>query len=53
MSFLSRTLHKVYTFLEMQQDGNKIKHLFHINDMQKLLKDCHAGLDQAVEVFEV
>ncbi|KAJ7798161.1 hypothetical protein B0H14DRAFT_3545938 [Mycena olivaceomarginata] len=47
------TLHRIYTFLEVQQNGNKIKHLFHRNEMQKLLKDCYAGLDQAVEVFEI
>ncbi|KAJ7898663.1 hypothetical protein B0H14DRAFT_2557153 [Mycena olivaceomarginata] len=33
------TLHKIYTFLEAQQDGNVIKHLFR--------------LDQAVEVFKI
>ncbi|KAJ7826882.1 hypothetical protein B0H14DRAFT_3144805 [Mycena olivaceomarginata] len=47
------TLHKIYTFVDAQQDGNKIKHLFRNNEMQKLLKDCHAGLDQAVEVFVI
>ncbi|KAJ7342898.1 hypothetical protein DFH08DRAFT_811234 [Mycena albidolilacea] len=47
------TLHKIYTFLEAQQDGNRIKHLFRNNEIQKLFKDCHAGLDQAVEVFEI
>ncbi|KAJ7792058.1 hypothetical protein B0H14DRAFT_3565191 [Mycena olivaceomarginata] len=47
------TLHKIYTFLEGQQDGNRIKYLFRNNEVQKLLRDCHAGLGQAVEVFEV
>ncbi|KAJ7859177.1 hypothetical protein B0H14DRAFT_3135276 [Mycena olivaceomarginata] len=47
------TLHKIYTFLERQQDGNRIKYLLRNNEVQKLLRDCHAGLDQAVEVFEV
>ncbi|KAJ7825211.1 hypothetical protein B0H14DRAFT_3874574, partial [Mycena olivaceomarginata] len=47
------TLHKIYTFLEGQQDGNRIKYLFRNNEVQKLFRDCHAGLDQAVEVFEV
>ncbi|KAJ7349742.1 hypothetical protein DFH08DRAFT_997021 [Mycena albidolilacea] len=47
------TLHKIYTFLEGQQDGNRIKYLFCNNEVQKLFRDCHAGLDQAVEVFEV
>ncbi|KAJ7712080.1 hypothetical protein B0H14DRAFT_3172051 [Mycena olivaceomarginata] len=46
------TLHKIYTFLEGQQDRNRIKYLFRNNEVQKLFRDCHAGLDQAVEVFE-
>ncbi|KAJ7744306.1 hypothetical protein B0H14DRAFT_2637294 [Mycena olivaceomarginata] len=48
-----KTLHKIYKFLEAQQDGNRIKHLFRNNELQSLLKDCHAGLDQAVEVFRI
>ncbi|KAJ7789043.1 hypothetical protein B0H14DRAFT_2627662 [Mycena olivaceomarginata] len=47
------TLHKIYKYLEAQQDGNMIKHLFRNNELQSLLKDCHAGLDQAVEVFRI
>ncbi|KAJ7349632.1 hypothetical protein DFH08DRAFT_996813 [Mycena albidolilacea] len=47
------TLHKIYTFLEGQQDGNRFKYLFRNNEVQKLFRDCHAGLNQAVEVFEV
>ncbi|KAJ7306945.1 P-loop containing nucleoside triphosphate hydrolase protein [Mycena albidolilacea] len=47
------TLHKIYTFLEAQQDGNKLKHLFRHNEMQNLLEGCHAGLDQAAEVFNI
>ncbi|KAJ7846198.1 hypothetical protein B0H14DRAFT_3681498 [Mycena olivaceomarginata] len=47
------TLHKIYTFLEGQQDGNRFKYLFRNNELQKLFRDCHAGLEQAVEVFEV
>ncbi|KAJ7349970.1 hypothetical protein DFH08DRAFT_935806 [Mycena albidolilacea] len=48
-----QTLHKIYTFLKAQQDGNRIKYLFRSNEVQKLLKDCHAGLDHALEVFGV
>ncbi|KAJ7719456.1 hypothetical protein B0H14DRAFT_3170635, partial [Mycena olivaceomarginata] len=47
------TLHKIYTLLEGQQDDNRIKYLFRNNEVQKLLRDCHAGLDQAMKVFEV
>jgi hypothetical protein len=48
-----KTLHKIYTFLEAQQVGIGIKHLFHRHEMQNLLKDCQAGLNQATETFVV
>ncbi|KAF8176115.1 hypothetical protein K438DRAFT_1770655 [Mycena galopus ATCC 62051] len=47
------TLHKIYSFVEAQQEGIKIKHLFHNNEMNKLLQDCHVGLKQAQEVFNI
>ncbi|KAF8209132.1 hypothetical protein K438DRAFT_1811808 [Mycena galopus ATCC 62051] len=47
------TLHKIYTFVEAQQQGNKIMHLFRNNEMNKLLQDCHAGLKQAQEMFGI
>ncbi|KAJ7046318.1 hypothetical protein C8F04DRAFT_1063946 [Mycena alexandri] len=47
------TLHKIYVFVEAQQDGNKIAQLFRNNEMSNLLKECHAGLDQAMKVFGV
>ncbi|KAF8207783.1 hypothetical protein K438DRAFT_1755199 [Mycena galopus ATCC 62051] len=47
------TLHKIYTFVEAQQQGNKIKYLFRNNEMKKLLQDCHAGLKQAQEMFNI
>ncbi|KAJ7181201.1 hypothetical protein C8R46DRAFT_1319993 [Mycena filopes] len=47
------TLHKIYMFIEIQQEGNKIKQFFHQAQANKLLKDCQAGLDQAIEVFTV
>ncbi|KAJ7689368.1 hypothetical protein B0H14DRAFT_3176031 [Mycena olivaceomarginata] len=47
------TLHKIYTFLRAQQDGNRLKHLFRHNEMQNLLQGCCAGLDQAAEVFNI
>ena len=50
---IQRTLHKIYNFIEAQRDGKKIKHLFRQSEMNKLLKDCHAGLDHALEVFNV
>ncbi|KAF8166915.1 hypothetical protein K438DRAFT_2064919 [Mycena galopus ATCC 62051] len=45
------TLHKIYTFVEAQQQGNKIKHFFRNHEMNKLLQDCYAGLKQAQEMF--
>ncbi|KAF8196230.1 hypothetical protein K438DRAFT_1760407 [Mycena galopus ATCC 62051] len=47
------TLHKIYTFVKAQQQGTKIKYLFRSNEMSKLLKECHAGLEQAQEVFRI
>ncbi|KAF8205332.1 hypothetical protein K438DRAFT_2096588 [Mycena galopus ATCC 62051] len=47
------TLHKIYTFIEAQQQGNKIKHFLRNNDMNKLLQDCHTGLKQAQEAFSI
>ncbi|KAJ7181194.1 P-loop containing nucleoside triphosphate hydrolase protein [Mycena filopes] len=39
-------------FIQIQQDGNKIKQLFHQAQANKLLKDCRAGVDQAIEIFK-
>ncbi|KAF8170000.1 hypothetical protein K438DRAFT_1854597, partial [Mycena galopus ATCC 62051] len=47
------TLHKIYTFVEAQQQGNKIMHFFHNHETNKLLQDCHAGLKQAHEMFGI
>ncbi|KAF8143939.1 hypothetical protein K438DRAFT_594779 [Mycena galopus ATCC 62051] len=47
------TLHKIYTFVEAQQQGKKIKDLFGNNGMNKLLQDCHAGLKQAQEILGI
>ncbi|KAF8140873.1 hypothetical protein K438DRAFT_1785334 [Mycena galopus ATCC 62051] len=45
------TLHKIYVYIETQQEGNKIKNLFRSSEIKQLLQDCHAGLNQAIEVF--
>ncbi|KAF8130935.1 hypothetical protein K438DRAFT_1788449 [Mycena galopus ATCC 62051] len=47
------TLRKIYIFVEAQQEGNRIKHLLHNNEMKKLLQDCLAGLNRAMEVFGI
>jgi hypothetical protein len=48
-----RTLHKIHTFVEAQQNGSKLKKIFHQAEMRKLLKDCKAGLQQELEIFQV
>jgi hypothetical protein len=48
-----RTLHKIHTFVEAQQNGNKLKIFFHQGEMSTLLKDCKAGLQQGFEIFQV
>ncbi|KAF8203521.1 hypothetical protein K438DRAFT_1932550 [Mycena galopus ATCC 62051] len=47
------TLHKIYGFVEAQQEGTRIKHLFRNNEMNTLLQECHAGLKQAQVVFGI
>ncbi|KAJ7110852.1 hypothetical protein C8R44DRAFT_742636 [Mycena epipterygia] len=44
---------QIHTFVEAQQDGNRIKDFFQQAEMSTLLKGCHAGLQQASEVFKV
>jgi hypothetical protein len=48
-----RTLHKIHTFVEAQQNGSTLKKFFHQGEMSKLLKDCRAGLQQGLETFKV
>ncbi|KAJ7115041.1 hypothetical protein C8R44DRAFT_984308, partial [Mycena epipterygia] len=50
---LTETLHRVYAFMEAQQDGNKIKHFFRQSEMKTLLHECHTGLQQALDVFRM
>ncbi|KAJ6452835.1 hypothetical protein C8R45DRAFT_1083299 [Mycena sanguinolenta] len=48
-----KTLQKVYTYIQAQQDGNRIKQFFHYIEMNGLAKDCYAELDKAKKRFEV
>ncbi|KAJ7094833.1 hypothetical protein C8R44DRAFT_860375 [Mycena epipterygia] len=50
---LTETLHKVYTFMEAQQDGNKIKHFFRQSEMKTLLSDCHTGLQKVFDMLKM
>ncbi|KAJ7112261.1 hypothetical protein C8R44DRAFT_932850 [Mycena epipterygia] len=49
----TETLHKIHTFIEAQQDGNKFKHFLRQNEMNTLDKDCQSGLEEALKVFTV
>ncbi|KAJ7435502.1 hypothetical protein FB451DRAFT_1379364 [Mycena latifolia] len=49
----TETLHKIHMFVEMQQDGNKFKHLFRQNEMSTIRKSCHKGLQGALQVFKL
>jgi hypothetical protein len=50
---LCRTLHKIHTYVELAQEGNKLKHFFHQSEMNNVLKACHDGLQEAAELFNV
>ncbi|KAJ7794745.1 hypothetical protein B0H13DRAFT_2298661, partial [Mycena leptocephala] len=47
------TLHKIYTFIDAQQDGNKIKQFLRQSEMNVLLRNCRAGLDHAIAAFDI
>ncbi|KAJ7032465.1 hypothetical protein C8F04DRAFT_1396695 [Mycena alexandri] len=49
----AETLQKIYTFIGIQQDGNKIKQFFRQSEVNGLLKDCYVGLVQAMEEFKL
>ncbi|KAJ7114617.1 hypothetical protein C8R43DRAFT_961228 [Mycena crocata] len=48
-----RTLHRIHTYVEAQQDTSQIRQFFCKGEMKNLLKACHAGLQDSLEVFEV
>ncbi|KAJ6572258.1 hypothetical protein B0H19DRAFT_1065221 [Mycena capillaripes] len=50
---ITQTLHKIHTFIEGQQSGNKVKKFFRQSEMSTLLKDCKAGLQQGFEYFQI
>ncbi|KAJ7446976.1 hypothetical protein FB451DRAFT_1412038 [Mycena latifolia] len=49
----TETLHKIHTFVEAQQEGSKIKQFFRQTKTKTLLGECRAGVQQALEVFQV
>ncbi|KAJ7894440.1 hypothetical protein B0H14DRAFT_771315, partial [Mycena olivaceomarginata] len=46
-------LHKIYTFVEAQQKGNRVKSFFQQGKVNTLLKDCQAGLQQSFDFFQI
>ncbi|KAJ7142600.1 hypothetical protein C8R44DRAFT_924212 [Mycena epipterygia] len=48
-----KTLHKIHTFVNAQQDGNRLKYFFRQSEMNTLHKDCFEGLEEAVKFFMV
>jgi hypothetical protein len=48
-----RTLHKIHTFVEAQQNSSKVKKFFRQSEMSTLLKECRLGLQQGLNFFEV
>ncbi|KAJ7462930.1 hypothetical protein FB451DRAFT_1180570 [Mycena latifolia] len=46
------TLHKIHTFVEVQQDGSKIKSFFRQTGTKPLLNECRVGLQEAFDVFK-
>ncbi|KAJ7763451.1 hypothetical protein B0H16DRAFT_1804604 [Mycena metata] len=49
----TETLHKIHTFVETQQSGNKVKQFFRHGELSALLKGCRTGLQQGVEFFQI
>ncbi|KAJ7482583.1 hypothetical protein FB451DRAFT_1442029 [Mycena latifolia] len=43
----------IHTFVEAEQEKSKIKQFFRQGEMRTLLKACHAGLEQALDVFKI
>ncbi|KAJ7924820.1 hypothetical protein B0H13DRAFT_1863683 [Mycena leptocephala] len=49
----TETLHKIHTFVEAQQTGNKVKTFFRQHEMGALLKDCRLGLEREFDYFQI
>ncbi|KAJ7707956.1 hypothetical protein B0H16DRAFT_1438710 [Mycena metata] len=50
---ISLTLHKIYTFIEAQQSGSKVKKFFRKGELGGLLKDCKTGLQEGIKFFQI
>ncbi|KAJ7018236.1 P-loop containing nucleoside triphosphate hydrolase protein, partial [Mycena alexandri] len=49
----TQTLHKIHTFVEAQQSGNRVKMFFQQGEMGALLRDCKAELQQGFDFFQI
>ncbi|KAJ7100546.1 hypothetical protein C8R44DRAFT_859395 [Mycena epipterygia] len=49
----TKTLHKIHTFVEAQQDRNRLTHFFRQNEMNTLRKGCSEGLEEALKFFTI
>ncbi|KAJ7484882.1 hypothetical protein B0H11DRAFT_1806773, partial [Mycena galericulata] len=49
----TETMHKIHTYVQAQQDKNRIKFFFQQSEMSVLLKDCHVGIKHALDVFKI
>ncbi|KAJ7031851.1 hypothetical protein C8F04DRAFT_1262491 [Mycena alexandri] len=49
----TQTLHKIHTFVEAQQSGNKVKTFFRQGEMGALLKGCKAEVQQGLDFFQI
>ncbi|KAJ7696656.1 hypothetical protein B0H16DRAFT_1841151, partial [Mycena metata] len=49
----TQTLHKIHTFIEAQQNGSKVKKFFQQGELNGLLKDCKAGLQEGIKFFQI
>ncbi|KAJ7032102.1 hypothetical protein C8F04DRAFT_1235566 [Mycena alexandri] len=48
----TETLHKIHTFVEAQQSGSKVKKIFRQGELNALLKNCKAELQQGLAFFQ-
>ncbi|KAJ7753201.1 hypothetical protein B0H16DRAFT_1690851 [Mycena metata] len=49
----TQTLHRIYTFIEAQQSGSKVKKFFRQGELNGLLKDCKTGLQEGIKFFQI
>ncbi|KAJ7035926.1 hypothetical protein C8F04DRAFT_1181952 [Mycena alexandri] len=48
----SATLQRITTFVQAQQEGNRLRQLFRQGEMSKLRKDCQTGLQEVLDAFK-